>query len=107
MHEFDMFAFQIPDFPTPSFPKTTDRKLFKFPLLFPLIARGFVPVWKLGDIDRLSIDLSWKEKAELMLMFQWILSNNTKLYCSADERQNLMTEKIYIHVSTAVNKKQW
>lgn len=45
MSELDMFGFTIPDFPTPSLPKTTDRKLFKFAVLFPVNARGFVGVW--------------------------------------------------------------
>ena len=42
MHEH--LFFNIPDFPTPSFPKTTDRMLFKFAALFTESVRGFVGI---------------------------------------------------------------
>lgn len=34
----------IPDFPTPSFPKTTERMFFKLVELFTLSVRGFVGI---------------------------------------------------------------
>ena len=55
-----MFFFHLPDFPTPSFPNTTDRMLFMFELLFTERVRGLVAISKFAGKVKQSIDLSWK-----------------------------------------------
>ena len=79
MQRFDMFGFQIPDFPTPSFPSTTERILFKFPLLFPVVALGFVVLWKFGGIVKLSMVLSWRKKTEMRTL-SWKTNSTSRMY---------------------------
>lgn len=79
MQRFDMFGFQIPDFPTPSFPSTTERIPFKFPLLFPVVALGFVVLWKFGGIVKLSMVLSWRKKTEMRTL-SWKTNSTSRMY---------------------------